>query len=268
MAEAERELGAVRAYVAQLQPDLYGRARARRRIAEEIQGHLEDAVDRHVERGMDVAAAQRKAIEDFGERWVVVASWAQSKGIGVVTNFTRFGGLAGIVGALGLTGSMVWADVSWSFSIGWYAEVALAFGAFLAAGMVALYLRLRGNLGRYARFGARAVVAGLIVGFGSSALWFTPGAAVGIALLVAGTALYLVGALRAAVVPRGPLVLWSTGFVAAVLVGFGGAVAGADTGYAAMGAGYGLFDAGWIWLGAHLWGERAASRDAGAPVAA
>nr|QEO74159.1 hypothetical protein [uncultured bacterium] len=255
MDRAEQRFEALSAYVAQLQPDLFGRAATRRRIAEEIRGHLEDAAEHYLEQGMDARAAQAKAIEAFGDRQVVINSWAESKGIGVVTNFTRFGGLAGIIGAIGLSAAGVWAEISWSFSIGWYAEVALSFGAFLAAGMAALYVRLRGSLGRYARIGFRMIIAGLIVGFGSSMLWFAPGGAAGIALLIAGVALYLVGALRADVVPRGPLLMWAAGFAVAVIVGFAGVLAGIDTGYAAAGAGYGLFDAGWLWLGTHLWRE-------------
>lgn len=255
MARAEQRFEAVRAYVAQLHPDLFGRALTRRRIAEEVRGHLEDATERYLDQGLDVEAAQLRAIEAFGEPQVVINSWAESKGIGVVTNFTRFGGLAGIIGALGLSAANVWAEISWTFSIGWYAEVALTFGAFLAAGMAALYMRLRGKLGRYARVGFRLVVGGLAVGFGSSMLWFAPGGGVAIAMLIAGATLYLVGALRAEVVPRGPLLLWTAGFVLVVVIGFTGMIAGFDTGYAAMAAGYGLFDAGWLWLGAHLWRE-------------
>ncbi|MDQ3915318.1 MAG: permease prefix domain 1-containing protein [Actinomycetota bacterium] len=268
MARAEDGLEAVCSYVAQLQPDLVGRARTRRRIAEEVRGHLEEKAERYLSNGMDAEAAQRAAIEDFGPPQVVINSWAESKGIGVVTNFTRFGGLAGIVGALGFSAAMVWSEISWSFSIGWAAEVALTFGAFLAAGMVALYMRLRGKLGRYARVGFRTIAGGLVVGFGSSMLWFAPGGAVALAMLVAGTGFYLVGALRADVVPRGPLVVWATGFVLAVIVGFGGSVAGVDTGYAAMFFGYGLFDAGWVWLGTHLWNERTSAESTPAAVSA
>lgn len=268
MARADDRFGALRAYVAQLQPDLLGSARMRRRIAEEIQGHLEDAAEHYIEGGLDPAAAQLRAIEDFGPPHVVINSWAESKGIGVVTNFTRFGGLAGIVGALGLSASFVWSEASWTFSIGWFAEVALSFGALLAAGMVALYLRLRGKLGRYGRVGFRMILGGLVVGFGSSMVWFAPGGGIALALLTAGAALYLIGALRADVVPRGPLLLWAAGFVLSVVVGFSGMLAGVDTGYVVMGIGYGLFDAGWVWLGTHLWNERAASSDAHRPVTA
>lgn len=268
MDRAGARFGTLSAYVAQLQPDLLGRARTRRRIAEEMQGHLEDAAEHYVERGLDAEAAQLKAIEDFGPPHVVINSWAESKGIGVVTNFTRFGGLAGIVGALGLTVSFVWSEVSWTFSIGWFAEIALAFGALLAAGMVALYLRLRGKLGRHGRVGFRLILAGLVVGFGSSVLWFAPGGGIALALLTTGAALYLIGALRADVVPRGPLLLWMAGFVTAVVVGYSGMFAGFDTGYVVAGIGYGLFDAGWIWLGTHMWNERAASGDGHRPVTA
>lgn len=203
-----------------------GRAGTRRRIAEEIHGHLEDAAERYLEHGFDAEAAQHKAIEDFGPPHVVIRSWAESKGIGVVTNFTRFGGLAGIIGVLGLSATFVWAEISWSFSIGWFAEVALTFAAFLAIGRVALYVRLRGKLGRYGRAGFRMILGGLIVGFVSSMLWFTPGGGVALAMLTVGAAMSVIGALRAEVVPRGPLLLWATGFVVAVVAGFSGMAAG------------------------------------------
>lgn len=262
MARAEPGLDAVGVYVAQLRPDLFGRARTRRRIADEIQGHLEDAAERYVDEGWDVDAAQKKAIADFGQPQVVIRSWAESKGIGVVTNFTRFGGLAGIVGALGLSLSMAWSEISWTYSIEWNAEVSLTFAAFLAMGTLALYLRLRGKLGRYGRIGFRTILAGLVVGFGSSVLWFAPGGAVALGMLVAGVSLYLYGALRADVVPRGPLLLWVAGFVVAVVVGFGGMIAGVDTGYVVMAVGYGLFDIGWMWLGWHLWNEKGSAEEA------
>lgn len=255
MARPERASDAIGAYVAQLEPDLFGRRRMRGRIAEEIRGHLEDAVEREVQKGASVHDAQRLALQRFGHPQTVIHSWAESKGIGVANNFTRFGGLAGIVGALGLTASMVYSEISWSFSIGWFAEIALVFGALLAAGMVALYMRLRGKLGRYGRLGFRLIIAALFVGFGSSALWFAPGGVVAIAMLIAGAGLYLLGAIRATVVPRGPLLLWTAGFVTAVVVGLVGTATGIETGYVAAGAGYLLFNLGWLWLGAHLWNE-------------
>lgn len=268
MDRAEAGFETLRAYVARLQPDLLGRAGTRRRIAEEIHGHLEDSVESYLAQGLDPEAAQLKAIEDFGAPHVVINSWAESKGVGMVTNFTRFGGLAGMVGALGLSTAFVWSEVSWSFSIGWFAEVALTFAALLAVGMVALYLRLRGKLGRYGRTGFRLIVGGLVVGFVSGLLWFTPGGGVALAMLTTGSALALTGAIRADVVPRGALLLWAIAFVMAVVVGYAGMLAGVDTGYVVGAIGYGLFDAGWLWLGLHLWNERAASNDTHRPVTA
>lgn len=268
MARTEHAFGGIGAYLAQLEPDLYGRRRMRRRIVEEVRGHLEDAVARDVERGLSPEDAQHRAIERFGPPQVVINSWAESKGIGVVTNFTRFGGLAGIIGAIGLSLTMAYAEISWSFSIGWFAEIALAFGALLAIGMIAAYVRLRGKLGRYARIGFRLIVVGLIVGFGSSMLWFVPGGVFGILLLIGGVGLYLIGALRADVLPRGPLFMWTAAFVASVVVGVAGSVAGTDTGLVAAPVGYGLFSLGWVWLGAHLWKEDPLAERPVTPVAA
>jgi hypothetical protein len=258
MRRPQHEDGPLGAYVARLKPDLYGRANTRRRIAEEIRGHLEDARDRFIESGLDPDDAERKAVEDFGSPQVVINGWAESKGIGVITNFTRYGGLAGIVGAIGLVLSMVYADISWSFSIGWYAEIALMFGAFLAVGMFAAYMRLRGKLGRYARIGFRLIIAGLIIGFGSSAMWFAPGGAAGLTLLITGVALYLIGAIKADVLPREPFLLWFAAFVMATVVGFTGFFTSLETEYIASGVGYLGFVTGWVWLGLHMWNESSA----------
>jgi hypothetical protein len=121
--------------------------------------------------------------------------------------------------------------------------------------MIALYVRLRGKLGRGARVGFRLIAAGLIVGFGSGMLWFPPGYVLGLAMLLTGVSSYLVGALRADVVPRTPLLLWVVAFVGAVVVGFGGMATGLDTGYVAIAIGHGFFNAGWIWLGRHMFAE-------------
>lgn len=261
------EDGLLGTYVARLTPDLYGRATTRRRIADEIRGHLEDARDRFIAGGMNPEDAERKAVEDFGSPQVVINGWAESKGIGVITNFTRYGGLAGIVGAIGLVLSMVYAEISWSFSIGWYAEIALTFGAFLAVGMFAVYMRLRGKLGRYARVGFRLIIAGLIIGFGSSAMWFAPGGAAGLALLITGVALYLVGAIKAGVLPREPFLLWFAAFVVATVVGFTGFFIRLETEWVAAGVGYVGFVVGWVWLGLNMWNESPADEPQAAATA-
>lgn len=268
MARAESGYEIIAAYVAQLEPDLFGRRRMRRRIAAEVRAHLEEAAAGELERGLPPADAQKRAIERFGPSQTVVNSWAESKGIGVVTNFTRYGGLAGIIGVVGLTAAFVWADISWSFSIGWFAEVSLVFAALLAAGMVALYMRLRGKLGRYGRVGFRLIFAGLVISFAFSAMWFTAGAAFGLVIAMIGVASYLLGAIRADVVPRQPLLLWVIAFVAATLISLVGAVTGIALGYVAVGLGYGLFNAGWIWLGLHLWHEQPSTEEHHTPAVA
>lgn len=267
MAKDERFV-AVGAYIARLESDLYGSRSVRRRIAAEIRSHLEESIVQGVERGLSLESSQREALERFGSPQVVINSWAESKGIGMVTSFTRYGGLAGIIGALGLIASMVYAEISWSFSIGWFAEIALGSGAFLTFGMLALYLRLRGKLGRYARFGFRLIIIGLVTGFGSSMLWFTPGGVVAIALLIAGMGLYLVGALQTGVVPRAPLMLWVAGFILCTSVGLFGVVSGIDTGLFAAAIGYSGFGIGWLLLGTHLWSEHPTFEEQGSALPA
>ncbi len=52
------------AFVADLEPNIIGPRRLRRRVAEEMYGHLEEATEHHQARGLSLREAPRKAIED------------------------------------------------------------------------------------------------------------------------------------------------------------------------------------------------------------
>ncbi|HVF52589.1 MAG TPA: permease prefix domain 1-containing protein [Actinomycetota bacterium] len=242
-------------FLARLEPDIVGHARLRRRLVEEMRGHLEDSTQRHLEQGLKINEAQRMAISDFGPREVVVGLWAESKGVGVPTTFTRFAGLAGIIGAAGLGITLLYHDMSVSFSRGAFAELALSFLVLLAISFVALYMRVRGKLLPYGRIGSRLMIAGLILTVVSNWLWFAPTAFGGFIAMPVGLGLYLLGAMRSGVVPRRPIAIWIGGLLAAFSLGALDLFLQIDAGPLAPAVAMTAFVVGWIWLGAHLWSE-------------
>ncbi|HVF52845.1 MAG TPA: permease prefix domain 1-containing protein [Actinomycetota bacterium] len=251
--------GSIETFVALLEPNLVGRASLRRRLAEEMCGHLEDAAEHYRILGLTPGEAAQRAIEDFGPPEVVVGAWAESKGVGVPTTFTRYAGLAGIVGALGLGGSLIYEQMSESYSHGMFAEVSLSFLALFAMSLVALYLRVRGKLVPYGRLGTRVAIVGFVAVVVSSSLWFAPGALVGLLAIFVGLGSFFVGTIRSGVVPRGPLALGIAGLVGAFLVGLVGTLLGFDSGPTAALVGVGALATGWAWLGLHLWSEDVAA---------
>ena len=241
-------------FLARLEPDIVGHARLRRRLVEEMRGHLEDSTQRHLEQGLRIDEAQRLAINDFGPPEVVVGVWAQSKGVGVPTTFTRFAGLAGIIGAAGLGITLFYADISESFNHGVFAELALSFMALLTVSFVALYMRVRGKLLPYGRIGSRLMIAGFALTVIGNWFWVT--AIGGLIVMMVGLGLYLLGAMRSGVVPRPPIAIWIGGLLAAFSLGSLDLFFQVDAGpLAPLIATTGLV-VGWVWLGAHLWSEQ------------
>lgn len=248
---------AIGAFVARLEPNLVGYARLRRRLAEEMRGHLEDAADCYENRGLAREVAQRKAIEDFGPPEVVVGGWAESKGVGVPTTLTRYAGLAGLLGALGLAASGIYQSISEEFSHGAFAEVSLSFLALLAISFSGLYMRVRGKLVPYARLGPRVSVAGFVLIVAGNATWNILLVLVGFIAVVVGLGAYFIGAMRTGVVPRGPIAMWIGGIAGSLLVGVVTMLIGVDGGVAIPLIGLSAFAIGWAWLGLHLWHEKA-----------
>lgn len=242
-------------FVAMLEPNLVGRARLRRRLAEEMRGHLEDAAERYRGRGLSTEKAQQRAIEDFGAPEVVVGAWAESKGVGVPTTFTRYAGLAGVVGALGLGVSLIFQQMSESYSRGVSAEVSLSFVALFAVSLVALYMRVRGKLVPYGRLGPRVAIIGFLAIVVSLRFWFAPGVLVGMIAIIVGLGTFFVGAIRSGVVPSGPVAIWIAGIAGTFVVAVGGALLGLDAGLVASLVGIAALATGWAWLGLHLWSE-------------
>jgi hypothetical protein len=247
--------GAIASYVEKMRPDLWGPFWARRRIETELLDHLSEAVERLEDKGLPRSEAERRAVEAFGSPGEVAHAFARSKGIGVPTHFTRWSGLALMVGFPILVAAVIYADISWSFSIGWFAEIASAAGALVVAGLVGMYLRLRGQLGKLGRTGFRLMLLGFVVGMVSGSLWFTAGAAVGLGIMLAGVATYVYAMFRTSVFPRSAYALIAAGAAAAAVTGFAGFFTGLDTEYLAGPAGYFLCGAGLIRIALHMWRE-------------
>ena len=247
----------IESFVTRLEPNLVGRRRLRRRLTEEMRGHLEDATERHQAQGLTREDAQRKAIEEFGPPEVVVGGWAESKGVGVPTLFTRYAGLAGLIGTIGLAASMVYMSVSESYSHGAFAEVSLSFVALLTISFAGLYMRVRGKLVPYGRLGPRVSIAGFVLIVAGNATWNMILVIVGFLALIVGVGAFFVGAMRSGVIPRGPIALWIGGILAQLLAGLVTMLMGVDVGVGGPLIALSGLAIGWAWLGFHLWNEEA-----------
>jgi hypothetical protein len=262
--DSAESFDAIAAFVARLEPSLVGHARLRHRLAEEMRGHLEEATERYQARGLTRNVAQRKAIEDFGRPEEVVGGWAESKGVGVPTTFTRYAGLAGLIGAIGLAASLLYQSVSLEYSHGAFAEVSLSFVALFAISLVGLYMRVRGKLVPYARLGSKVSIAGFALIVVGSATWSILISLVGFIALFVGLGSYFIGAMRTGVVPRGPIALWIGGIAATFLAGLVTMLIDVDGGVVTPLIGLSAFAIGWAWLGMHLWNETESEK--GEPV--
>lgn len=247
----------IEAFISKIEPNLVGHARLRRRLSEEMRGHLEDSAERYRDLGLTDAQAQRRAIEDFGQPEVVLGGWAESKGVGVPTTFTRYAGLAGIVGVLGLAGSFMYESVSEPYSQGPFAEVSMSFLALFAVSLVALYMRVRGKLVPLGRLGPRVAIAGFLLVLISVRMWFAPGALVGVITILVGLGAFFIAAMRSGVIPRGPIAIWLGGIAGAFIAGLVTMLMSVDPGVLVPLIGLTCFAVGWIWLGKHLWNQDA-----------
>lgn len=254
MAEAFRSQ-AITSYVEEVRPDLWGPFWARRRIEAELADHLIEAVERLQDEGFPRSEAERRAVEAFGSPAAVAHAFARSKGVGVPTHFTKWSGLALMVGFPILLAAMIYADVSWSFSTGWFAEIASAAAALVAAGLVGMYLRLRGQLGKLGRIGFRTMLLGFVVSMVSGAMWFTAGGFAGLGVMLAGVATYVYAMFRTSIFPRSAYTLIAAGAAGAAVFGFIGFFTRLDTEYLAGPAGYLVCGAGLVKIAAHMWRE-------------
>lgn len=245
----------VTSYLDEVRPNLWGHMLTRRRVEAELADHLMEAVAQLESEGLSRSEAERVAMDRFGSPAEVARAFARSKGVGMATQFTKWSGLAMLVGLPILIAARMYAASSWEFSIGWYAEIASAAGALVLAGLVGMYLRLRGQLGKPGRIGFRAMLAGFVIGMVSSSLWFVVGAQIGLAILLTGAATYVYAMFKTSVFPRSAYALIATGAAGAAVIGFAGVFASVETEWVAAPWGHLFGGAGLMLIGAHLWRE-------------
>jgi hypothetical protein len=243
-------------YFDQIRPDLYGAFWMRRRIEAELRDHLRETVDRLRDRGFDETESQRRAIELLGSPSQVARSFARSKGVGVPTRFTRWSGLAMIVGIIVFIASITYQTFDEAFEHSIFAPIATAGGALVGIGLVGIFVRLRGQLGRWGRTGFRTVFAGVVLMFGSSFLWFMPGVLVGLLTMIVGVFTFFIPLWETDIVPKSALVAVLGGIGVGAPVGFVGvALDNSALGIVAATALYGGLVLGLVRLGSMLWTE-------------
>lgn len=205
-------------YLAKLDDTVLAGARRRRRIVEEAEDHLAEAVDRYVREGLSREEAERKAITDFGEATTVADAFAQSRpGFEMLIRSSRRLALAGaVLFALVMTAWRIDDDLVPAYIAGVPALL-------LLAALPGLHLRqaprsgLLGRIGFFLISAAAVTSAVLVLALAGIALFYDgqgdPAYAilgVGIpaaALLIAGLILFAASALRAKVFPPGAVVL-------------------------------------------------------------
>lgn len=243
-------------YVHEIAPDLYGAAWTRRRIVDELTDHLLEKVDRFESQGLSRAKAEERAIEEFGSPRLVATTFAQSKGVGVPTTFTRYSGLAAALGPLIVAISLIWQEYSIDLAGALISEMYLPGMTLIAIALFGIYFRTRGQLGRVGRFGFRLIFIGFLIGLVSSAFWFGPGAFLGLLVLLAGLFSYLGAVMQADVLPKVPVVTVMAGIAIAFLVGVAGPIMETNTGPAATTSGTIVMTIGLLGIGRFLWSER------------
>ena len=242
-------------YVSDIRHELYGPWWTRRRIAAEFRDHLVDSVQHLTASGVSREEAERVAIDRFGSAALVARSLAHSRGVGVPTELTRWGGATLAVGAVVLAAATIGEDHSESFRHGAYAEVSFLPRLLCGFGIIAMYRRVRGNLGVAGRRGFQLIVAGLIVGFVSSMAWFDPGGWVGLTAIGVGVGGYLRAVMHTDELPTAAVAMLAASIAATFLIGVGGTLLGEDTGDVASAVGSITLAAAATWLGVRLWTE-------------
>lgn len=263
----EEASNSINQYVSEIRRELYGMWWTRRKIAAEFDTHLQDSVEALVLAGTQRDEAERRALQRFGSPRVVAQSLAHSRGVGVATEFTRLGGLAAAVGAIAVAASDIGQEFSEPFRNGAYSEISLPARLLLVVGALAMYRRVRGNLGVWGRRGFQLVVAGTVIGFASSMAWFEPGGWAGLAMVAGGLGSYLVGVLRADVLPASAVKLLILTTAATFCIGLGGTLLKSDTGLVAQLVGSVGLALAMTWIGVSLYGEHGGS-DLSPPVGA
>lgn len=243
-------------YVSETRRHLYGAWWTRRRIAAEFDTHLHDSVEALIRNGSTESEAREIAIERFGSPDEVARALAHARGVGIATDLTRHGGVALVVGALAAAAVDIAQEFSEAFRHGAHGDIALPARLLFVVGVLAIYRRVRGNLGIWGRYGFQLVAVGNVVGFASSVAWFEPGGWVALAAIAAGLGAFLTGVLRANVLPSRPVVLLLATAAAAFAIGLAGTASGTDTGRSAQVVGSVGVAVAMTWIGIWLRAER------------
>lgn len=253
-------------FVSEIRSELYGPWWTRRRIAAEFRDHLVDSVDSLSGGGITRREAERAAVDRFGSAALVARSLAHARGVGIPTELTRWGGAALVLGAVVLAPASIGQEFSESFRHGAYAEVSFVPQLLCGLGIIAMYRRVRGNLGVWGRRGFQLIVAGLLVGFVSSLAWFDPGGWLGLAVMGTGIAAYLNAVRRTNELPKAAVATLAVSVAATFVVGVSGTLLGTDTGGTALVIGSIGVTVATSWLGVWLWTESVPSTESAGPT--
>jgi hypothetical protein len=253
----QRRPALIESYVRDITPDLYGAFWMRRRIVEELTDHLLEAAHRFHGQGISWAEAEERAVSQFGSPRLVARTFAQSKGVGVPTTFTRYSGLAAIIGALLTVIAFVWQELSLAFEHSLFGTASAVGGTLIAIAMFGMYIRTRGQLGRTGRFAFRLTVIGFVMGFGSGMFYFGPGWFLGLLVMLVGLFVYFAAVVRADVLPRTWVLTLVGGIVFAILLGLFGWLTGIEGNGVTTSIGAAAMMAGFIGIGWNLWSEEA-----------
>jgi hypothetical protein len=183
-------------------------------LVSEMEDHLYSTVEHMCSRGQEPTAAERSALDRFGDPKTLASVYASTNngGLAVPTNFTRTAGLMAMAAAVLLipvavaSSSELWTD-------SWEVPYTVSMISLVAASALMLVFAI----GLKQRTGARgflpivAIVFGAIGTVMSLMFWFIPGwgAAIGVSTLVMAWI-----ALRAGAGPAIPTVLYGIGFPA------------------------------------------------------
>ncbi len=203
-----------------------GRIRNAEEIVAEVADHLFEAVAVRTRHGTDQMAAQRQALEEFGDPGLVGAAFVsaeESGGIAVPTQFTRRAGIALVISAaLWATGLalLVVSEVldntrPWEgLPLGAYLSGAITWqvaGTLLALGIAGLNRRHGGTLGVFGRVSFWMAIALAIFAI-APWFWFAWSTAMLVVGVILGHALAkadLVPRWAARLIQVGPVVIWT-----------------------------------------------------------
>ena len=251
-------LTAVERYLDELRAAL-GQRRTADRIAAEVEGHLTDAIEHRMRGGLDRDAAITDALAAFGSAGDLAAGFDHDA---MPTRFTRWSGLAGILGAVAVVLIPLEAAARATPPSGRDPLLLSGFVALalLVVGFLGVVARSRGAFGR--RRGALAIlllaipIAMASMGYG----WGLIGVPMAV-MALGGLALVLDTAFQVGALPRPATLLFAA-------AGLGlAALSPTDVEKESLPyyVGFALLMIGWVWLQYTLWSERSEHSERRAP---